>query len=89
MKYIAVLTEGLPESSRVMKAVTGQSYETNTRLMALIIDMIQNYIWLRLGKQGDEPQSLYKVMTTKNDTESYGFDSVEDFNNARQAILNG
>ena len=88
MLYIATLVYGLPEQSRTMRAITGQQFETTDRLIALVIDLMQNYIWLRGGKKGTQPQSLFRGMASIR-TDEFGFDSAEEFERARQEIIEG
>lgn len=84
--YVAALVAGLPEHSRTIKMLTGQQYGTTDRLLALIVDIMQSYIWVKGGKRGAQPQSLFREMTAVQ-SDSFGFDSVEEFEAARRAIL--
>lgn len=86
VKHIATLTSGLPDESRVMKQLTGNQYGIDTRLTALLVDLLQNYTWVRFGKKGSPPTSLYKIMSNTWKEEA-GFETVEAFETAKQAIL--
>lgn len=86
VKHIAVLTSGLPDDARVIKSLTGIQYSIDTRMTALLIDLVQSYTWARFGKKGSQPISLYKAMSNTRRDDG-GFETVEDFEAARQAIL--
>lgn len=80
------MTAGLPEDARIMKALTGKQYGTDTRLLALIVDLLQMQMWARGGRRGSAPQSLYKAMSDIV-TEEFGFDTPEEFEAARQRVI--
>lgn len=77
----ATLAQGLRPSSRVAKALTGNSADDRTMLLAVIADRVGHIAWMfsEDGQNGkNHPPSLLEVLTgTTKPVE--GYDTGEDF----------
>ena len=89
----ATLAQGLPASSRVVRALTGTSEpELELRLLAVIADRVGHIAWMfsEDGQRGKiHPPSLLAAMSGAGEREGDGYDSGEEFFAAWAALTGG
>lgn len=90
--YIAILVSGLGETSRTMKKITGTQFSLEEYLLAMIADDFN--LWLfshsKHAETGKMPKSLVAILTgkgTKKTDDTVAFRTPDDFEKARQALL--
>ncbi len=91
-KLAATLAAGLPESSRINKAITGRNMSVDTMLRAVIADRLGILVWLKTkdGQKGrNRPESFVDLLNGTRENETAGFDSPEAFEAERQRIIGG
>ncbi len=90
---VAELTEGLSPDSRVKKAVSGRTIDTETALLACILDGINILVWQHTKdapKGRNRPQSVYLALAGGKDKEALkGFRSPAEFDGYRKSLLKG
>lgn len=93
---VAALAVGLPDNSRVVRAITGAKIDRDTMLLAIIADRLGVITWMLSDSKSksDIPPSLLDMLTERKRDESdnsqvEGFDSIEEFEARRQEILGG
>ncbi len=90
---IAELTEGLSPDSRVKKAVSGRTIDTETALLACILDGINILVWQNTKdaqKGKNRPQSVYLALTEGKEKEALkSFRSSAEFEEYRKSLLKG
>lgn len=89
----AVLALGLPEDSRTMRKLSGKKVDTDTLLLAGILDQLRMQAWARskAGKnhQG-KPKSIMQALLNvneKKESDVVTFRSGEDFERYRDRIM--
>lgn len=90
--YIATLTLGLRRDSRVMMKLADYKFTMSERMSFLIYDAVNWIKWSRSQSATEPnatpPQSLYQLLVEqKEETHTEGFDTIEDFEKARQQRL--
>lgn len=91
----AILYWGLPDGSRCRKNASGTKVDTQTLILAAISDGINTMIWLWMDKKSREefrPRSMVAALLNKTEepqTETDGFVTAEQFEEARRRILEG
>lgn len=89
-RYIAMLACGLGEESRIIRRMNHVSYRSTDLMMAYILDGIHHLIWMQSedGIRGiNRPKSVAEQLL--GCAEDEGYDSVEEFEEARSAIIEG
>ena len=88
---IAVFASGLRDNSRIKTKIAGLKAPIDTVLMAGIFDGIQTLIWSKCKDGTPKPHSLMERFMELPEKESKNtlFDSIEDFETARQKIIGG
>lgn len=90
-KLVAVLSAGLRENSRIKTKLSGTEADLDTRLKAVIADGVNWLVWAQTedgAKNRNKPASiLAAVLGEDTARKNVGFDSPEDFEAARKAIL--
>lgn len=89
LQTVAVFVLGLREDSRLMKKISGQQYNTDTFLLAGILDRLS---WLSWAKTKDAQKGINQPkpimsMLVKTEKENKGFETGEDFTRERERIL--
>lgn len=90
-RMLAVLAFGLRADSRIIQRLNKQEFSTETMLLASIADRLGLLVWhqTRDGQRGvNRPQSIIEAMTG-GQTETIGFASPEEFEEARRRIIYG
>ena len=90
LTYIATLACGLREESRIKMKILGQKASPDTLILSAIYDRVGLLLWslTKDGQRGrNRPKSLFRDFFS-DEKEERAFDSVEDFNETRQRMLN-
>ena len=94
--HAAVLAVGLPEESRIKKRINEQRFDTQTLLLANIVDYLALDIWMKTadGHKGkNRPKSITKIFQGVQEKGEEGdhrvFATAEAFEAERQRILMG
>ena len=94
LEKAAALACGLSTDSRIKRMLNGQRWPINTQLIALATDRLGELVWTKTkdAQRGrNRPKSILRMLLEdprKNEPESLAFDSPEEFERARQAIIN-
>lgn len=92
-KYAAALFVGLGEESRIKRKLSGCPVDTKTALLAIIADRLGLLVWQNSedGHRGaNKPSSIFDaIMRGSEEPELYGFETGDEFDAAREKILNG
>jgi hypothetical protein len=92
-KKAAALACGLSPDSRIRRKLNGQRWPMNTLLTAMATDRLGELVWTKTkdGQRGrNRPKSILRILTEdpkKNEPESLAFDTPEEFERARRAII--
>lgn len=92
VRYIAMLACGLSNDSRIKRKLRGQAYTDVELLLAMIADSTRYCAWSKTKAAADggkPPKSIYETMANGKKTESVGYTSAEDFENARAKLIGG
>lgn len=92
--HIATLAMGLRDDSRIMQKLNEYDMDMEQSLLAMIVDGINTLCWMqsRDGQKGkNRPKSILKELTKRRGTSDdvLLFDSAEEFEQARNEIING
>jgi len=86
---VAILAVGLGHSSRIKTKISGLSVPLNLYLLGLIADDLRIISWqIAGGKSKSKPNLITEIWNKKEDSDSEEFDSVNDFERRRKALLN-
>lgn len=93
VKLLATLVAGLRADSRTKMEINGAKAPTNTLIMALIFDKLNQWVWLnsKEGQKGhNPPPSLVEKLTSEpKQSKIQSYDSGDDFDAAYQRIIGG
>ena len=93
VKLLATLVAGLRADSRTKMEINGAKAPTNTLIMALIFDKLNQWVWLnsKEGRKGhNPPPSLVEKLTAEpKQSKVQSYDRGEDFDAAYQRIIGG
>lgn len=95
LKTAAVLASGLRDNSRIMMKISGMQVSPETALMAAAVDRLSLLFWAKTkdAESGsNRPESILAKLTGENekkDSDLQSFDTAEEFEAARQRILQG
>jgi len=94
VKTVAVLSFGLPDSSRIKRKMAGMKVPLETLLSAVIADRLGILIWMQTKdaqKKRNMPRSIAELINTepKEEKKTQVFDSSEDFLKAWNRIAKG
>ena len=93
VRLAATLAAGLPEDSRCRMHLAGQKLPTSAMLAASGVDALHRIEWRLIGQPGSSPpRSLLSALTgteTEERSDVKSFDSPDDFESARAAVLKG
>ena len=90
---VAVFAYGLRDDSRIKQRLSGQIVPLETMLLAGMVDRLSLLLWIQTedGQKGtNRPKSIFDKLTHKEDKderEHLVFESGEDFENYRKALL--
>jgi hypothetical protein len=92
VQTVATLSIGLRGDSRIKLAAAGRKLGTTDALLATIADYLAMIFWTKTkdGQKGrNRPKSIREALENgnKKDNEIVGFESVEEFEQAREALL--
>ena len=93
IKYASILASGLRANSRIKMRMSGIEYPLETLLLGSAVDRLSYLLWAKTkdGQKGkNRPKSIYEELCgfTKKKKDNYKiFDSIEDFKNYRNTIL--
>ena len=93
IKYASILASGLRANSRIKMKMGGIEYPLETLLLASAVDRLSYLLWAKTkdGQRGkNRPKSIYEELcsfTKKKDDNYKIFNSIEDFKNYRNKIL--
>jgi hypothetical protein len=92
VQTVATLSIGLRGDSRIKLAAAGRKVGTTDALLATIADYLAMIFWTKTkdGQRGrNRPKSIREALENgnKKDNEIVGFESVEEFEQAREALL--
>lgn len=92
-RRVAVFVYGLRETSRIKMALSDNPLGFDTMLLAGIADRLSTLIWFKTkdGQRGrNQPQYIVdSLMKVKAKKENVAFETGEDFETAKKAILGG
>lgn len=92
-RFIATLSAGLRENSRIKMIMTDEKVPMDTFLLCSLLDKFNAWIWMNSsdGQKGiNRPKSIVDtLMNNKKESDIQSFTSVEDFEEARQKLLGG
>lgn len=89
LKTVATLVYGLGADSRIKRKMRGEEFTISEFLLMTIADILSIMCWLNTtdGQKGiNRPKLFTEQIKKKNDT--LVFDSIDDFEKARQALIN-
>ena len=94
VRTLAALCYGLKEDSRIKRKISGQKVDTQTTLMAAVVDRLSMLVWAQstdAAKGKNKPQMLTDILLKNNapTTETQRFSSGAEFEAARRKILEG
>ena len=92
VQTVATLSIGLRGDSRIKLAAAGRKLGTTDALLATVADYLAMIFWTKTkdGQNGrNRPKSIREALENgnKKDNEIVGFESVEEFEQAREALL--
>ena len=92
VQTVATLSIGLRGDSRIKLAAAGRKLGTTDALLATVADYLAMIFWTKTkdGQKGrNRPKSIREALENgnKKDNEIVGFESVEEFEQAREALL--
>lgn len=93
LSLVTTLAIGLSDNSRIKKKLTGTKVDTNTLLLAMIIDSVNMLIYMNSqdAKDGiNKPKSIANILTGRDQEEpKVGFSTIEEFEKAKKKIIEG
>ena len=90
LQTVATLSIGLRGDSRIKMKLSGSDLTRTDLLLSVIADYLALILWAKTkdGLRGrNKPKSIREMFSTKKENDIVGFDSMEEFEKARQAIL--
>ena len=91
LETVAIFACGLPAESRIIKKITGQSYDIKTLMTASILDYLATLVWFKTKdghKNRNRPKSYVRILTGKIDEPAQRtFRTAEEFEAERKRIL--
>lgn len=90
LNMVATFCYGLGQNSRIKRKLSNMEYTTEELLLMNIADYLSILVWQNTadGQKGtNRPKLLTDLLNGKKKEEALTFDSVEDFELMRQAII--
>lgn len=94
VRFAATLACGLRDNSRIKKALSGTSYDTDTLLLAAAVDRL-SLLWWAKTKDGQDgvsaPASVLSLLLgeEENESDAMAFVSGDEFEKTRKNIIAG
>lgn len=92
---VAIFANGLDESSRIKRAMSGMKVSMDTFLLATIVDYLSWLVWSKTKdaqRNQNKPSSIVEVLNGKDkeneEDKNLTFESAEDFEALWNAIAN-
>lgn len=93
LRTVAVLACGLGDDSRIKRKLSGQSLSMDTLLLARCSDILALILWSKCKPGTRRPDSILQILTGSSERsindEIMPFDSIEQFETARQKAMKG
>lgn len=93
MKYVATLSFGLRDDSRIKRKLSNAPVGVDTLLLAHIVDRLSMLVWFKTedAQRGqNRPQSMVQMLMDANKPKDYEqFDTVEEFEKIRHQLMSG
>ena len=92
LHLVATFVCGLGQNSRIKKKISNEEFTTTELLLMKISDCLQLLVWQNTadGMKGkNRPTLLSERLFNSKKTTSLGFNSIEEFELTRQAIIRG
>ena len=92
LKLAATLAAGLREDARIVQIISGAKIDRHTALMAAAVDRLSMLVWAKTKDAPNgrnKPKSILRLLIQdhKEQDELMKFDTAEDFEAARNRIL--
>jgi len=89
VSLVATFVCGLGQNSRIKRKLSNEEYTTEELLLMNIADSLSILIWQNTkdGQKGTNKPKLFTEMLNKKNDNTQAFDSIEEFELTRQAIL--
>lgn len=90
VQTVAALSVGLRGDSRIMMKMTGSDLTRTDLILTIIADYLALLVWFKTkdGKHNrNKPTPIRDMFRTKKESDVAGFDSPEEFERARAALL--
>ena len=89
LSTVATFCYGLGQNSRIKRKLSNEEFTTTEMLLMNIADCLSILVWQNTkdGQNGKNKPKLFTEMLNKKPNDSLAFDSAEDFEIMRQAIL--
>ena len=90
LQTVAALSVGLRGDSRIKMKMTGAEFTRSELFLTVIADYLALILWSKTkdGTKGrNKPKSLREIFSKKKENDIVGFDTPEEFEKARRAIL--
>lgn len=88
--HISILACGLPEQSRIVKKVTDKPYETDTYLLAHIVDRLSLIWWSKTEdamENMNRPKMMINVLNQVSEPNEYESMTIDEFEKTRAEIM--
>ena len=92
VRLAAILAVGMGEDSRIKKKMRGDRISRQESILAMVFDLLQEYMWALGGRNTDRPGSLLDVLNGEEAERKKavkGFSTPEEFKEARRRIIGG
>ena len=89
LSLVATFCYGLGQNSRIKRKISNEEYTTEELLLMNIADCLSILVWQNTkdGQKGINRPKLFTEQLNKKNDNTLTFDSVEDFELMRQALL--
>lgn len=90
LSHISVLACGLPEQSRIIKKLTDKPYETDTYLLAHIVDRLSLIWWSKTTDAQENinrPKMMINMLNNVSEPTVYESMTIEDYEKTRAEIM--
>lgn len=89
ISLVATFVCGLGQNSRIKRKLSNEEFTTEELLLMNIADSLSILIWQNTkdGQKGTNRPKLFTEMLTKKNDNTQTFDSIEEFELTRKALL--
>ncbi len=92
-KLAAILAMGMRDDSRIKKRLRGDRLSREEGIMAMIYDLLSEYMWALGGKENPAPKSMYLMLSGEEEPEEKsavrGFSTPEEYEEERKKLIGG